>query len=349
LRDEAPLRHPLRVAVLGAGAWGSTLAALLGESAGHDVSLWEVDAVVAERLAQRRENPYLGIRLHEAIDITSDLERAIHDRAYIVLATPSEFIRPTLRALAPFVKPAVDGGSPPPTFICAAKGLEARTGLTLDRVIAELLPDHPRALLSGPTFAKEIATGLPAAVVAASGSASVAAEVQSLFGVARFRVYTTDDVVGVALGGALKNVVAIAVGVSDGLGFGGNARAALITRGLSEMARLAVKLGAHPMTMAGLAGLGDLVLTCTGDLSRNRQVGLALARGERLADIMRRLGQVAEGVITARTAVMLAGELGLSIPIMSAVSAVLHDGKPAREAVAQLLSRDARPERDPEP
>jgi glycerol-3-phosphate dehydrogenase (NAD(P)+) len=355
------LPPPLRVAVLGAGSWGTTLATLLSDSGGHDVSLWEIDELAAERLARQRENPYLGVRIPGAVDITSDLQRAVHDRAFIVLATPSEYLRPTLRALSlldtpfadpfadyPFAEPLVDAPSKP-TLVCAAKGLEARTGLTLDRVIADIFPDNPLALLSGPTFAKEIATGLPAAVVVASASESVAAEVQSLFGTARFRVYTTDDVVGVALGGALKNVVAIAVGVSDGLGFGGNARAALITRGLSEMGRLAVKLGAHPMTMAGLAGLGDLVLTCTGDLSRNRQVGLALARGERLTDIVRRLGQVAEGVTTARTAVMLAGELGVSLPIISAVSAVLHDGKPAREAVAQLLSRDSRAERDPGP
>ena len=330
----------MRVAVLGAGAWGSALAALLSETGGHDVSLWEVDDLLAERLAKQRDNPYLGIRLPDEVDITSDMARAVRDREFIVLATPSEHIRSTCRIFSSVVSPTA-------TLICTAKGLEAKTGLTLDRVISQICPDHPLALLSGPTFAKEVAMGLPAAVVAASASEATAADVQHLFGVARFRVYTTDDVVGVALGGALKNVVAIAVGVSDGLGFGGNARAALITRGLSEMGRLAVRLGAHPMTMAGLAGLGDLVLTCTGDLSRNRQVGLALARGEKLPDIMRRLAQVAEGVGTSRTAVALAGELDVSMPITSYVSAVLHDGKSAREAVAQLLSRDSRAERDP--
>jgi glycerol-3-phosphate dehydrogenase (NAD(P)+) len=329
----------IRVAVLGAGSWGSALAALLSQAGGHDVALWEVDERVAERYARLRDNPYLGIQVPEGVDITADLGRAVAGRPFVVLAMPSEHLRSSLRALVPVLEPGA-------TLICAAKGLEARTGLTLDRVIAELFPDHPMALLSGPTFAKEIANGLPAAVVAASAREPVSAEVQALFGVARFRVYTTDDVVGVALGGALKNVIAIAVGVSDGLGFGGNARAALITRGLNEMGRLAVRLGAHPMTMAGLAGLGDLVLTCTGDLSRNRQVGLALARGEKLADVVRRLGQVAEGVATARTAVILADELGVSMPITAHVSAVLHEGKSAREAVAQLLSRDARPERD---
>lgn len=343
------MTRPLRVAVLGAGSWGSALAALLATSAGHEVSLWEIDQMAAERLARSRENTYLGIRIPDTVDITHDLGRAVEGRAFIVLATPSEFIRPTLGALLALgavAGEAAPGRPPPATLICTAKGLEERTGLTLDRVVAEILPDHPFALLSGPTFAKEVASGLPAAVVAASRRETTAADVQSLFGVAHFRVYTTDDVIGVAVGGALKNVVAIAVGVSDGLGFGGNARAALITRGLSEMGRLAMRLGAHPMTMAGLAGLGDLVLTCTGDLSRNRQVGLALARGERLPEVMRRIGQVAEGVTTAHTAARLASELGVVMPITSAVSAVLHDGRPPREAVAQLLSRDARPERD---
>ena len=229
---------------------------------------------------------------------------------------------------------------------CAAKGLEARTHLTMDRVIGEALPGVPVAILSGPTFAKEVAAGLPAAVVAAARDKTVAAIVQRTFSGGCLRVYSSDDVVGVALGGALKNVVAIAVGVSDGLGFGGNARAALITRGLSEMGRLAVRMGAHPLTLAGLAGLGDLVLTCTGDLSRNRQVGLALARGEPLRDVTRRLGQVAEGVGTARTAAELAAELGVQMPITASVAAVLHDGRPPRDAVAELLARDFRPERD---
>jgi glycerol-3-phosphate dehydrogenase (NAD(P)+) len=182
--------------------------------------------------------------------------------------------------------------------------------------------------------------------VAAARDGGVAALVQRACGSERLRVYTTDDVVGVALGGALKNVVAIAVGVSDGLGFGDSARAALVTRGLSEMGRLAVRMGAHPLTLAGLAGLGDLVLTCTGDLSRNRQVGLAIARGEALSEVLRRLGQVAEGVGTARTARELAQELGVDMPITAAVAAVLHEGKPAREAVAELLARAGRAERD---
>jgi glycerol-3-phosphate dehydrogenase (NAD(P)+) len=215
----------------------------------------------------------------------------------------------------------------------------------MDRVIADELPGATVALLSGPSFALEIAAGLPAALVAASRDPAAAAAVQGCFATERFRVYTSDDVTGVAIGGALKNVMAIAVGFSDGFGFGNNARAALITRGLNELGRLATGMGGHPLTLAGLAGLGDLVLTCTGELSRNRQVGLALARGESLPDILGRLGHVAEGIGTARTARDLAAELGIDMPITRVVAAVLHDGKPPREGVAELLARESKAER----
>lgn len=325
---------------MGAGAWGCTLAALLAE-AGMSVALWENDRAAAIRLALSRRHEYLGISLAPSIEVTSDLAGAVRGCAMLVLATPSEFVRSTISAAAEHVQPGA-------LVVCAAKGLETGSCLTMDRVIAEAAPTLRVALLSGPTFAKEIATGLPAAAVAAAREVETAAATQQAFSGAggRLRVYTTDDVVGVALGGALKNVVAIAVGVSDGLGFGDSARAALITRGLSEMGRLAVRLGGHPLTMAGLAGLGDLVLTCTGDLSRNRQVGLALARGEALDEVMRRLGQVAEGVSTARTAAELASRAGVAMPITSAVAAVLHAGKPPRDAVGELLSRDFKAERD---
>jgi glycerol-3-phosphate dehydrogenase (NAD(P)+) len=328
----------MRVAVLGAGAWGCALAALL-DAAGHEVALWEIEPELAERLGKNRQQAYLGIRIAPSIDVTPDLARAIREREMIVLATPSEYVRSTMGAAAAYL-----GGDV--VLACATKGLEMGTRLTMDRVIGEAIPGGRVALLSGPTFAKEIAAGLPGAVVAASHDQAAASSVQQAFSCRRLRVYTTDDVVGVALGGALKNVVAIAAGVSDGLGFGENARAALITRGLSEMGRLAVRMGAHPLTMAGLAGLGDLVLTCTGDLSRNRQVGLALARGETLPDVMHRLGQVAEGVGTAQTAGDLAAELGVEMPITTSVAAVLRGQMAPHEAVSELLSRDFRAERD---
>ncbi|MEP6654376.1 MAG: NAD(P)H-dependent glycerol-3-phosphate dehydrogenase [Myxococcales bacterium] len=328
----------MRIAVLGAGAWGCALATVL-EQGGHDVSLWENDVALAERLATERAQSYLGIKLSPSIDVTADVARAVEGHDMVVVATPSEFVRATVSAAARHLKDRT-------IIVCASKGLEATTRLTMDAVIGEAAPGRAVALLSGPTFAKEIAAGRPAAVVAAAGEALTASVVQRAFSSANLRVYTSDDVVGVAIGGALKNVTAIAVGVSDGLGFGDNARAALITRGLNEMARLAVRMGAHPLTMAGLAGLGDLVLTCTGDLSRNRQVGLALARGESLPAVMRRLGQVAEGVNTARTAVELAAQFNVEMPIMTGVAAVLHEQKPPRDAVAELLARDFRAERD---
>jgi len=328
----------MRAAVLGAGAWGCTLAALLHEI-GHTVALWEFDPTAAARLAAERWHAYLGVRLADAIDVTSDLAVALGGRELVVLATPSQFARSTLVAARPSLAPGA-------IVVCAAKGLEGASRATLDRVIAEAAPGVPFALLSGPTFAKEIAARLPAAVVVASHAADVAHTVQHACASPRLRAYTTEDVVGVALGGTLKNVIAIAVGAADGLGLGSNARAALITRGLSEMSRLATRLGAHPLTMSGLAGLGDLVLTCTGDLSRNRQVGLAVARGESVADAVRRLGQVAEGVDTSRSASALGAAAGVPMPITDAVAAVLHAGKPVRDAMAEILSRDARAERD---
>jgi glycerol-3-phosphate dehydrogenase (NAD(P)+) len=328
----------VRIAILGAGAWGCALGCLLVET-GHDVSLWEFDATAAARLAGARWHDYLGVRLPDVLALTSDMASALRARELVIITTPSEFLRPTLRSAAPMLPDAAP-------LVCATKGLEADSQMTTDRVIADVLPGRPFALLSGPTFAKEIASGLPAAVVAASGDAFVAQLVQKGLASQRLRVYTSDDVVGVALAGALKNVVALAVGVSDGLGLGGNARAAMITRGLSEMGRLASRLGAHPLTMAGLAGLGDLVLTCTGDLSRNRQVGLALGRGENLADVLARLGQVAEGVATAGIAAALSANLAVPMPITTNVAAVLYGTKSPGEAMMEILARDARAERD---
>jgi glycerol-3-phosphate dehydrogenase (NAD(P)+) len=328
----------VRVVVLGAGAWGCALASLLAET-GHDVALWDIAAAHAARLDHERSHAYLGIQLPAGILITSELGLALRDREMVVVATPSEFVRATMAAARAHLPAAA-------VIVCAAKGLEGGTHLTMDRVIVESVPGAPVALLSGPTFAKEIAARMPAAAVVASRDEAVAHLVQQAISCARLRLYTTDDVVGVALGGALKNVIAIAIGVADGLKMGDNARAALITRGLSEMGRLALRRGAHPLTMAGLAGLGDLVLTCTGDLSRNRQVGLALAAGEELDSIMRRLGQVAEGVQTARTAAELAQQLGIAMPITANVDAVLHRGKPTRAALADMLSREHRAERD---
>jgi glycerol-3-phosphate dehydrogenase (NAD(P)+) len=329
----------MKIAVLGAGAWGTVLA-LLEAEAGHPVTLWARAEVAAADIELQRENRrYLpGRKLAPGLTVTADIERAVRGADLIVLAVPSSAVRETL-ALA---RGAIAAGA---IVCCASKGLEPNTRLTMDAVIAEEAPGAQVALLSGPSFAVEIAAGLPAAVVAASRQVATAEAVQAAFSRERFRVYTSDDTAGVAIGGALKNVMAIAVGFSDGLGFGSNARAALITRGLHELGRLASKLGGHPLTLAGLAGLGDLVLTCTGELSRNRQVGLALARGETLPAILARLGHVAEGIGTARTARDLAASLGIDMPITQLVAAVLHEGKPPREGVADLLARESKAER----
>ncbi len=327
------------VAVLGGGAWGSVLAAVAARH-GHDVVLWEIDRAAADALARDRASPrsVAGFRLPAEVAVSTDIGRAVAERDMMVVAVPSQFVAATLRAAAPTAAPS-------PIVVCASKGLEPEAGGTMAEVIAASLPGARVGVLSGPSFAAEIARGLPAALVVASTDAAAGAAVQGCFGGDRLRIYTSSDVTGVCLGGALKNVIAIAVGCCDGFGFGDNARAALITRGLVEMGRLAERMGGQALTLAGLAGLGDLVLTCTGDLSRNRQVGLALARGEAIGDILDHLGHIAEGVGTARIARDLAARLGVDMPITREVAAVLHDGKPPRAAVNDLLARDTGAER----
>jgi glycerol-3-phosphate dehydrogenase (NAD(P)+) len=324
----------VRIAVIGAGSWGTALAVLLGE-AGHEVTLWGRDT---EALARDRENRrYLpGRRLPDAVRVTGALDDAARGAELVVIALPSTSVRAVTGAMAGALPASA-------TFVCASKGLEGR--LTMNQVIAEAAPGRAVVMLSGPTFALEIARGLPGAAVAASTDVAAAERVQSAFAGGPLRVYTTEDVVGVAIGGALKNVIAIAAGISDGLGLGHNTRAAIITRGLHEIGRLATRLGGNPLTLSGLAGLGDLVLTCTGELSRNRRVGLALAAGEPLADITRRLGQVAEGVETARLADALAAAQGVEMPITTQVAAVVDGRRSPREAVADLLARERGPER----
>jgi glycerol-3-phosphate dehydrogenase (NAD(P)+) len=327
----------MRIAVLGAGSWGTALAILLAEG-GHELTLWGRGGT-DELRANRENRRYLpGRRLPDAIDVTGDVKAAAAGRDLVVVALPSASVRAVARAAAPVVA----RGS---AVVCASKGLEEQTCLTLDRVLAEVIPQSPVVLLSGPTFAAEVAAGLPAAAVAASRDSEAAALVQGTFAGGRLRVYTTEDVVGVAVGGALKNVIAIAAGCSDGLGFGSNARAALITRGLHEIGRLATRMGGNPLTLAGLAGLGDLVLTCTGELSRNRKVGLALGAGEALPAITARLGQVAEGVGTALLADQLARKLGVEMPITTQVAALVSGKRSARDAVADLMAREQGPER----
>jgi glycerol-3-phosphate dehydrogenase (NAD(P)+) len=329
----------MKIAVLGAGAWGTALAAAVADG-GHATRLWGRDpALLTELGAQRENRRYLpGRRLPADMLITTDLTAAVDGAEVVILAVPTGSVRAVAGQL-------LLSGPGAAIVVSAAKGLEPTSRLTVDGVLAQALPGRRVVLLSGPTFAAEIARGLPAAAVVASRDAEAATLVQGVFGSETFRVYTTEDVTGVAVGGALKNVIAIAAGCADGLGFGSNARAALITRGLNEMGRLAMRLGGNPLTLAGLAGLGDLVLTCTGELSRNRRVGLALAAGEPLPAILQGLGHVAEGVYTARIASELARELGVEMPITGQVAAVLSGQRTPREAVADLLARESGPER----
>ncbi len=331
----------MNLAVLGAGSWGTALAKLLAD-AGHAVALWTRSPDHARDLAERRENvKYLsGVALPPTISPTADLAAAVLQAQMVVVVVPSH----TVREVA---KRAVPNAAANVPFVLASKGIEVETGLPMADVMTALGVSPDRlAVLSGPSFAKETARGLPTAVVVASKSEPLAASAQSVFSTEHFRVYTSTDVIGVEIGGALKNVIAVAAGCVDGLGLGSNARAALITRGLAEIARLAQQLGGNPLTLAGLAGMGDLVLTCTGDLSRNRMVGLELGRGRKLAEILAGMTQVAEGVRTARSAHLLATKLGIEMPITEQIYKVLYEDKSARQAVTDLMRRELRPEHD---
>jgi glycerol-3-phosphate dehydrogenase (NAD(P)+) len=327
----------VKVAVVGGGSWGTALAAH-GVRAGHEVQLVLRDATVEEAIRARRENPrYLpGVKLPGGLVPTSD-DTALCDAEVVFLVVPSEFFRDVARRVAPRLAP----GS---ILVTATKGIENGTLRRMSVVLAEEGPGHPVVALSGPSFAREVAEGKPAALVVASAERASAEAVQKAFSTRTFRLYTSDDVVGVELGGALKNVIAIAAGIVDGLGYGQNIVAALITRGLAEMTRLAVALGGRPDTLAGLAGLGDLVLTSTGALSRNRRVGQALGKGEALGIALKDLGMVAEGVRNTQAACALAEGVGVEMPIAAQMRAVLYQGKPPREAVDELMLRSLKRE-----
>jgi glycerol-3-phosphate dehydrogenase (NAD(P)+) len=331
------------IAVVGAGSYGSCLAMLFGR-AGHRVSLWARNAETAAAMQESREaQAYLpGHKLPDTVTVTADLESAVKGKRFIVGVTPSHGIREVLGTAARWLDPDA-------IVINASKGLEESTLRTIDGVYDEIFPKRiaERATyLSGPTFATEIAAGLPAAIVLAGRDDATTQLAQAALSDLRFRIYRTDDVIGVLMGGALKNVIAIAAGVSDGLGFGSNARVALMTRGLAEITRVGVALGAKPMTFAGLSGMGDLVLTCSGDASRNRRVGLALGQGKKMADILAEMRQVAEGVKTAKVAKELAAKIGCDAPITDAMHAIIHEGVPVREAIMRLMARPTRSERD---
>src|SRR5438034_4200211 len=306
----------MEIAVIGAGSWGTALAKVLADK-GNAVTLWGRSPEHVAEIQETRVNAkYLPLaKLPEALTVTADLEAAVRDKAYVVNVVPSHTVRDV------FLR-AAKAMSPEAIVVSASKGIENESLATMDEVLKEILPGKigaRLAFLSGPSFAKEVGNGLPTAVVMASRDRRVAEEAATLFQGDRFRVYTSDDVPGVELGGALKNVMAIAAGVADGLGLGHNSRAALITRGLAEITRLAVRKAANPLTLAGLAGMGDLVLTCTGDQSRNRTVGIGLGRGQTLAQVLAGMSQVAEGVKTTKSAHDLAARLGVEMPITDAM------------------------------
>ena len=328
------------VTVLGAGSWGTALAMHLAR-AGRPVRLWARNPALAASMRARRENPrYLpGATLPEGVSVTADAGEALADGHTVLVAVPSHFVDAVLTGLGERVARSA-------VLVSATKGLEPRHGLRMSELLARRLPGRPIAVLSGPSFAREVAQGRPTALVIASSDEGIAADLQRQLAGPAFRLYTNRDVVGVELGGAVKNVMAIATGLVDGLELGENARAALITRGLAEIVRLGTAAGAKPATFAGLAGLGDLVLTCTGAQSRNRALGGQIARGRSLADVEAGTPMVAEGVRTVSSVLRMARERGVTMPICDEVAAVLFEGKPVAESLASLLAREPRPEEE---
>jgi len=328
-----------RIAVLGAGAWGTALAISLARRGGHEIILWSHSVPLAEQLNDLGENlPYLpGFTLPAGIDITPDLPAAIFEADILLCVTPSQHLRNVIGDIAPLL-------TRDQIILSASKGLEEGTNLRMSQVIASVTSNRC-AVLSGPSFAQEVAAGIPTAIVAAAVQPTLAQTVQREFSSPSLRIYTNDDIAGVELGGALKNVIALAAGVVNGLNLGHNSSAALITRGIAEITRLAIACGGHRQTLSGLAGLGDLVLTCTGSLSRNRSVGIELGRGRHLADILAGMhGKVAEGIRTTSAALHLASRYAVEMPIAGQIDAILHHNKPPRDAIRDLMSRPGRDE-----
>jgi glycerol-3-phosphate dehydrogenase (NAD(P)+) len=330
------------IAVIGAGSWGTALAKLLSDK-GHRVALWGHDKLHVEAIQAERENKkYLpGFVLADTLTASHDLKKTVAGKAVILMVVPSHVSREVFRqVLVEMTGEAI--------IISATKGIENGSLLTMTQVMAEELKKNGRiarlGVLAGPSFAKEVAQRIPTAVSVAAQNKDTAQAIQHIFFTDRFRVYTSTDLIGLELGGALKNPIAIAAGICDGAGYGTNTRAALITRGLAEITRLGVKMGASPLTFAGLGGLGDLVLTCTGDLSRNRTVGIKLGQGKKLAAILAEMEMVAEGVKTTRSAWDLACREGVDMPILEQMYQVLYEDKPCDEAVHELLTRDQKDE-----
>ncbi len=336
-----------KIAVIGAGAWGTALSIVLGRNGSHRVHLWAHDPELGEGIRQSRLNQQFlpGCKLPDCVTVTWALDEALADAQILVTAVPSQYSRHVFEQMRPLLRSEA-------LIVSGTKGLEEKTLLRMTEVAADVVHETDGyalriGALSGPSFAHEVARGDPTAITIASRDANLAQTIQQAFGDTRFRVYTNSDVTGVELGGALKNVVAIAAGICAGLGLGHNSVAALITRGLAEMTRLVVACGGRAETMAGLSGLGDLVLTCTGSLSRNRRVGLELGRGRALEEIILAMhGKVAEGVFTATAAADLAYQRGIEMPITEQVNAILHGNKSPRDAIQELMTRTGKSETD---
>jgi len=330
----------IKIGVLGAGSWGTTLSLILYGN-GHQVTLWEFRPGVAKEIARRREVYEFvpGVILPEDLAVTSDLKEAVSGKEMILIAVPSHVLRSAISA----VSGRTTGDA---VIVTATKGIEAGSLMRMSEVIAGQWEIHLDmvAALSGPSLSKEVLNKTPTTVVAACQDLETAKKVQSIFASPLFRVYSSDDIVGVELGGALKNVMAIAAGIADGLGFGDNAKGALMTRGLSEMARLGMRMGGRPQTFAGLSGMGDLITTCVSPLSRNHTVGYRLGKGEKLQEILNSMTMVAEGVNTTKAALALAHKYGFEMPIVEAVYSILFEDKPPKKAVVELMTRELKVE-----
>lgn len=333
-----------RVAVMGSGAWGTAIAISIARRGGHEIHLWSFEKDVAEIMCSQRENTVFlpGFRLDDSIAVTPDPAEALQGAEIVVSVTPSEFTRSSFKAFAPHLRLGQ-------LLVSATKGIEDLSYLRMTEVIGQVLDAYglklPCGVMSGPSFAQEVAAGAPTAITIASADAELASRIQREFSSRTLRLYTNDDVVGVELGGSLKNVIAIAAGIVSGLGLGFNSNAALMTRGIAEMTRLAIACGGRRETLAGLAGMGDLVLTCTGSLSRNRTVGVELGRGRSLPEILEGLeGRVAEGVRTTSAALGLARRYGVEMPIAEQMEAILMHGKAPEQAIEDLMMRPGRDE-----
>lgn len=327
-----------KIAVIGAGSWGTALSLVLHTN-GNEVTIWSILESEIQMLSEKHEHTEKlpGVKIPKDIVFTTDLKAAVEGKDYLILAVPSVFTRSTAKSMASYIKKGQ-------VVVCVAKGIEENTLMTLSDIVKEEIPAAEVAVMCGPSHAEEVGTGLPTTVVAGSFKKRVAEGVQDIFMNEVFRVYTSPDVLGMELGGSLKNVIALAAGMADGLGYGDNTKAALITRGITEMGRLAIKMGANYETLSGLTGIGDLIVTCESKHSRNRKAGMLIGQGLTMQQAMDEVKMVVEGVYSAKAAIALARKYNVDMPIIEAVNKVLFEDKPAKEAVTELMLRDKRAE-----